>query len=162
VSHRMCPTLRSPKELVGYCGLYCGACGIYQGRIKLAVENLRKVIGAYELDKIASELANWDPAFKNYAEFEKVLDGFVRFFGECSGCAADGGDPNCVIRKCCRQKNYATCAECIEMNTCEKLRHLAGSLENLKHIKAAGIDNWTKEMQEKVDAGYCQLDEIVS
>jgi len=151
---------KSPRDLVGLCGLYCGACGIYQGRIKQAVENLRKVISAYGFDRMASELANWDPAFKNYAEFEKVLEGFVKLLGECPGCIAGGGDPNCVVRQCCRQKGYATCVECIEMNTCEKLQRVGSSLENLKRIKAAGVDNWAKEMQKRVDAGYCQLDDV--
>jgi len=150
---------KSPRKLVGYCGLYCGACGIYQGRIKLAVENLRKVIGAYGFDKIAPELAKWDPAFKNYAEFEKVLDGLVRLFGECPGCVAGGGNPDCVLRQCCRQKGYATCAECTEVNSCKELQSVGASLEGLKRIKAVGVDNWAEEMQEKVDAGYCQLDE---
>ena len=153
---------KSPRELVGYCGLYCGACGIYQGRIKEAVENLRKVIGAYGFDKIAPELAKWEPAFKNYAEFEKVLDGFVKIFGECQGCIAGGGDPGCVIRKCCSQKGYVTCVECIGMDTCEKILGFAGSLENLKRIKAIGVDKWAKEMQKRVDAGYCQLDKMIS
>ena len=44
-------------EIIGYCGLYCGACGIYQGRVKDAVESLRKIIGAYGFDKYVSELA---------------------------------------------------------------------------------------------------------
>ena len=30
----------NPKNLVGFCGLYCGACGIYQGKIKEAVRLL--------------------------------------------------------------------------------------------------------------------------
>jgi hypothetical protein len=47
----------SSENLVGYCGLYCGACGIYQGRIKQAVENLRGVIQAYGFNKISAELA---------------------------------------------------------------------------------------------------------
>jgi len=68
----------NPGSLVGYCGLYCGACGIRQGRVKQAVENLRKVLGAYGFDKITPELAKWEPAFQHYAEYEKVLDGFVR------------------------------------------------------------------------------------
>jgi hypothetical protein len=49
---------------MGYCGLYCGACGIYWRRIKLAVENLRKVIGVYGFDKISPELAKWNPLFQ--------------------------------------------------------------------------------------------------
>ncbi|MEM3700354.1 MAG: hypothetical protein QXL57_05760 [Candidatus Bathyarchaeia archaeon] len=53
----------SNKNLVGCCGLYCCACGIHQGKIKQAVENLRKVTKAYGFDKIAPELARWEPAF---------------------------------------------------------------------------------------------------
>jgi hypothetical protein len=152
---------KNPKELVGYCGLYCGACGIYQGRIKEAVENLRKVIGAYGFDKIAPELAKWEPSFKHYSEFNDVMNGLVKLFGECPGCVAGGGDPSCVIRQCCQQKSYSTCAECVEMDTCEKLLRFVGSLENMNCIKALGIDKYAKEMQKRVDEGYCQLDEMI-
>lgn len=149
------------KKFVGYCGLYCGACGIYQGRIKQAVENLRKTIYAYGFNKFAPELVKYEPAFQHYVEFEKVLDGFVKTFGECPGCVTDGGDPSCVVRQCCRQKGYVICVECTELDVCEKLLRLVGTLENLKRIKAAGVSNWAKEMQKKVDAGYCQLDERI-
>ncbi|MHA1711713.1 MAG: DUF3795 domain-containing protein [Candidatus Freyarchaeota archaeon] len=149
----------SPENLVGYCGLYCGACGIYQGRIKQAVENLRKVISAYGFDKMASKLANWEPAFQHYTKFERVLDGLVKLFGSCLGCVAGGGDPNCAIRECCKQKTYTTCAECVEMDTCEKLQRYVGALRELRKIKAMGIDKWVEEMRKKVDAGYCYLDE---
>ena len=152
----------SPKILVGYCGLYCGACGIYQGRIRQAVENLRKTISAYGFDKIAPELARWEPAFQHYPEFEGVLDGFVKLLGDCPGCVKGGGDPNCVVRECCKQKAYTTCAECAEMDACEKLRPTGGTaLEGLRKIRAVGVDKWTEEMQKKVDAGYCELDERV-
>ncbi|MGQ9506682.1 MAG: hypothetical protein ACUVTB_02330 [Candidatus Bathycorpusculaceae bacterium] len=56
------------KNLVGCCGLYRGACGIYKGKIKQAVENLQGVKKAYGFDKIAPELAKWEPAFQHYAE----------------------------------------------------------------------------------------------
>ena len=150
----------SPKDLVGYCGLYCGACGIYLGRIEQAVENLRKTISAYGFDKFAPELAKWEPAFQHYTEFENVLNGFVNMFGECPGCIKGGGDPNCAVRECCKQKAYTTCAECGEMETCEKIqRYGPRALEGLQRIKAIGVDKWAKEMQKKVDAGYCYLDE---
>jgi len=149
----------APKNLVGYCGLYCGACGIYQGRIKQAVENLRKIISHYGFDKITSELAKWEPAFQHYTEFESVMDGFVKIFGERPGCVKGGGDPNCAVRECCKQKAYTTCAECVEMETCGKLQRYAWALEKLQKIKATGVDKWTEEMQKKVEAGYCYLDE---
>lgn len=124
------------------------------------VENLRKVIGAWGFDKAAPELAKYDPVFKNYTEFEGVLDGFAKLLGECLGCVAGGGNPSCVIRQCCKQKNYSTCVECVEMDTCEKLLREVGSI-NMKRIKALGVDKWAKEMQKRVDEGYCQMDEII-
>jgi hypothetical protein len=147
-------SLNASTSLVGCCGLYCGACAKYQRKIKQAVENLREATNALELDKNASEMAKWEPAFQHYTEYETVLDAFVRFFGECQGCVAGTGSPDCEVRPCCRQKGYTICAECIEMDTCEKLLRLVGSLENLKRIKAVGVSNWAKEMQEKVNAGY--------
>ena len=150
----------SPKNLVGYCSLYCGACGIYKGRIKQAVENLRNVIRAYGFDKFTSELAKWEPAFQHYTEFENVMDGFVKMFGECPGCVMGGGPPDCTIRECCKQKAYTTCAECAEIEACEKLKRYGPRvLEGLQKIKTMGIDKWAEEMQKKVGTGYCYLDE---
>ncbi|NWF87322.1 DUF3795 domain-containing protein [Candidatus Bathyarchaeota archaeon] len=148
------------KNLVGYCGLYCGACGIYQGKIKQAVENLQKIIETYGFDKIMPELAKWESSLQHYQEFEKVMGGLVKLFGECPSCMSGGGDPSCAIRECCKQKPYTTCAECAELETCEKIkRYGLGTLTNLQKIKAIGIEKWIQEMQNKVAAGYCYLDE---
>jgi len=149
----------NPRALVGYCGLYCGACGIRQGRIKQAVENLRKVIGAYGFDKFSSELAKWEPAFRHYPEFEKVMDGFVKMFAECPGCVSGGGDPNCAVRICCKQKGYTTCADCSDTSVCGKLQRYDWPLKVLPRIKALGVDKWAEEMQKRVSTGFCYLDE---
>ena len=150
----------NPKNLVGYCGLYCGACGIHQGKIKQAAENLQKIISAYGFDKLTTELAKYEPAFNHYTEFENVLNGFVKMFGECPGCLTGGGPPDCAIRECCEQKAYTTCTGCGETETCEKLqRYGPQELERLQKIKAMGIVKWAEEMQRKVEAGYCYLDE---
>jgi len=151
----------NPQNLAGYCGLYCGACGICQGKIRQAVENLRKIIGYYGFDKITSELAKWEPAFQHYKEFENVLDGLIKIFGECPGCIAGGGDPNCLVRECCKQKNYVSCVQCTDMETCEKLENYSWAKRELQKIKSIGIDKWVAEMQKKVDAGYCSLDEAI-
>jgi hypothetical protein len=150
----------NPKNLVGYCGLYCGACGIHQGKIKQAAENLRKIISVYGFDKLTAELAKHEPAFHHYTEFENVLDGFVKMFGECPGCLTGGGPPDCAIRECCKPKAYSTCVECVETETCEKLQEYGPqAIERLQKIKAMGVDKWTEEIQRKVEAGYCYLDE---
>lgn len=149
-----------PNDLAGYCGLYCGACGIRQGKIKQAVENLRKVTSAYGFDKSAPELAKWEPAFQHFKEYEDVLNGWVRMFGECPGCRKGGGDPNCAVRTCGTQKRFVTCAECSEMDGCEKVKQYGPrAMEGLHRIKTQGIDRWVGEMQKKANAGYSYLDE---
>ncbi|MFH0896576.1 MAG: hypothetical protein V1850_00810, partial [Candidatus Bathyarchaeota archaeon] len=81
------------KEPVCCCGLSCDACGIYQGKIKDAVENLRNVIRTFGIDTIALKFVDLEPAFQHYDEFEKVLDGFTILFGSCQGCFVGDGDP---------------------------------------------------------------------
>jgi hypothetical protein len=149
----------SNTKLVGYCGLYCGACGIRQGRIKHEVENLRKTIHAYGFNKIAPELARWEPSMTHYAKFEEVMDGLVKLFGECPGCADGGGNPECKIRTCSKEKGHAICADCTEMGKCERLRRFGQASERLLEIRTKGVENWVIETQKKVDAGYCYLDE---
>jgi hypothetical protein len=150
----------NPMDLVGRCGLYCGACGIRQGKIKQAVENLRKVTSTYGFDKAAPELAKWEPAFQHYKEYEEVMNGWVRMFGTCPSCIKGGGDPGCAVRTCSTQKGFVTCAECGEMDTCAKVKQYGPrAIEGLHKIKALGVDKWASEMQKKVSAGYSYLGE---
>ena len=105
----------------GCCEL-CHACGIYLGKTKQAAENLQKVIKTYGVDRVALKLVDLEPSFEHYYEFEKVLDGFVKFFSNCSGCFANDGDPECTVRECCKQRKYVSCIECHDLDECEKLR----------------------------------------
>jgi len=144
-------------NLIGYCGLYCNACGIRQGKIKTAVGNLRDIIAVYGFDKLMPELSKWEPSFKHYNEFEQVMDGLVKMFGGCPGCLQGGGDPNCKVRSCAKEKGYRTCAECGEAETCEKLapyREGYGLGPALESIKQKGIEGYAEEIQRKVDDGY--------
>lgn len=148
------------SSLVGYCGLYCNACGIRQGKIKNAVNNLRNIIAVYGFDKIMPELAKWEPSFKHYDDFRQVMNGLVKMFGGCPSCLKGGGDPNCKVRLCAMQKGYRTCAECSEAETCEKLapyRKGYGLSLTLKTIKQKDIGRYAEEMQKKVDEGYIYI-----
>lgn len=146
-----------PVNLVGYCGLYCNACGIRQGKIKAAVGNLRDIIAAYGFDKLMPELSKWEPSFKHYREFNQVMEGLIKLFGDCPGCLQGGGDPNCKVRACAKEKGYRTCAESSENETCEKLapyREGYRLMPALENIKQKGIEWYAKEMQKKVDEGF--------
>ena len=151
------------SSLIGYCGLYCNACGIRQHKITTAVNNLRGIITAYGFDKIMPELANWEPSFKHYEEFDQVMDGLVKLFGDCPGCLQGGGDPNCKMRLCVKQKGYRSCAECAEAETCENLaptrKGYKGFTKALQNIKQNGIKKYAEEMQKRVGKGYSYLEE---
>jgi hypothetical protein len=144
-----------PADLVGFCGLYCNACGIRQGKIKNAVDNLHNIIAGYGFDKIMPELSQWEPSLKHYSEFEQVMSGLVKLFGDCPGCLQGGGDPNCKVRSCAKQKGYRTCTECNEAIDCENLNPYRRYYEvALKSIKQNDIRKYAEEMQRKVDNGY--------
>ncbi|UCE29402.1 MAG: DUF3795 domain-containing protein [Candidatus Bathyarchaeota archaeon] len=152
-----------PASLVGYCGLYCNACGIRQEKIKTAANNLRDIIAHYGFDKIMPELAKWEASLEHYNEFNQFVDGLVKMFGDCPGCLQSGGDPDCKVRSCTKQKGYRTCAECSESETCESLapyrKGYEGLTQALQDIKQNGIERYAQETQKKVDKGYSYLKE---
>ena len=152
-----------PASLVGYCGLYCNACGIRQEKIKTAVNNLRDIVAHYGFDKIMPELAKWEPSFEHYDEFNQVMNGLIKMFGDCPSCLQDGGDPDCRVRSCAKQKGYRTCAECGESETCEDLAPYRKGYKRLtqalQSIRRNSIGGYAEKMQKKVDKGYSYLEE---
>ena len=148
---------------VGYCGLYCNACGIRQQKIKNAVTSLRGIIAHYGFDKMMPELAKWEPSLKHYAEFDQVMNGLVTIFGDCPGCLHGGGDPSCKVRTCAKEKAYRTCAECNEAETCEFLapyrKGYAVLNLALQNIKKNGVEKYAEEMQRNVNKGYSYVEE---
>ena len=125
--------MSAPNNTVGYCGLFCGYC--CRGRMKKAASDLLSATRTYSFDKIASVMKVSDPDFQHYSEFEKVLKAMNRFFddfGNCPTCANGGGDPNCVVRICCRGKDHSTCLDCISMDSCEKLVTVVVSRRRLR------------------------------
>jgi len=149
------------SSLVGYCGLYCGACAIYQQMVKKRAEQLLEVLNAYQFREIAKEAKEWDPNLGHYSQFEEVLQSLMKMFGECPGCLTGGGPPVCLIRDCCKQNGFSTCAECNKM-PCDKLepqiQGYTGHLDMLRRIREIGTDKWAKEMESKVKEGFSYIE----
>ena len=143
----------NPVELAAYCGIYCGACDIYQKRISKAGNELKKVLDALEFESFATQV----PGLQNYDTFYKTLDTLIMFFGQCAGCPKGGGPPQCLIRACCREKGYQTCAEC-DSYPCEKVKYIVDayppSKDNIKEIKDIGLEKWSQKQQKMVDEGF--------
>ncbi len=57
------------KNLVGCCGIYCGACFIYRGTIRQKAIELREVLNKEKFRKIVT-VFDW---LGDYSEFSKFL-----------------------------------------------------------------------------------------
>jgi len=147
-------------RLVAYCGLYCGECHTYRGRIiTMLARELRELIEA-------GNHRNWVPKFGgvdfDYGEFLKGLTYYTR---ENSGCfnsqPCKGGCevPGCPIKYCAKERRVEICFECSEF----PCKHFSNFLENHPDIlkeceeyKTLGKDEWLKGHAERAERGYCR------
>ena len=136
------------KELVAYCGLYCGDCFMYKGKIADLARDLRKELRQAKFNKQAESMStvSFFKSFKDYRQCYDVLGAMVRF--RCkNACRGGGGPPYCKIRKCCLKKEIEGCWQCDEFETCGKLDFLKpvhgdAHLKNLRKIKKQGMDKF--------------------
>jgi len=128
-------------NLVGRCGLYCGACGIYRAY---------RDGGEYR---------------QRLAAFFKCPPEKVR----CEGCQAltpECWGNDCEMVKCLNAKGLKFCYECpdYEKHTCQKYEKFSEEYlkdddvdlrANLARIKAGDVEEWLKESAEKFRCPYC-------
>ena len=146
-------------ELATYCGLYCDACAIKNGQIRDAAKALQGMLSAYEYAQWAPMMAQFFPATKHYPEFDGVLEWLMT--QDCPGCLQGGGNPECAIRICAKEKDLAGCWECSE-EACEKTKEIdqgyPGVVENRKRIRQIGLEAWLAEQAARVEDGFSYLD----
>jgi hypothetical protein len=134
------------KELVAYCGLYCGDCFMYKGKIADLARDLRKELRQAKFDRQAESMStvSFFKVFKDYQQCYDVLGAMVRF--RCKrACRDGGGPPFCKARKCCQKKEIEGCWQCDEFETCQKLDflnpvHGDAHLKNLRKLKKQGVN----------------------
>ena len=140
--------MKEGKDLIAFCGLYCGDCLMYKDEIADLARDLRKKLRQAKFDRIARGLSKYFKDFKNYDQCYKVLGAMVRL--RCKRtCHNGGGPPSCKIRNCCRKKRIKGCWECEEFETCKKLDflkpiHTDAHIKNLRKIKKQGMDEFLK------------------
>ena len=135
------------KELVSYCGLYCGDCVKFKGNISKMAKELSLELSKENFKKVATSLKH----AKNYDEFDQILKILADM--ECKdGCRQGGGTPDCEIRHCCQEKGFETCADCDEFQYCPELAGIpvlqcgiVSYVKVLERIKELGMDKWLAE-----------------
>jgi hypothetical protein len=139
---------KSERNLLGYCGLYCGDCFAHQGVIAGLARDLLKELRAAGFADMAAALSPVPEfsVFRDYRQCYDVLGGLVRF--RCKrACRGGGGNPRCLMRGCCLGRGLVGCWECREFELCDKLRvlergHGDAAIRNLRIIKQHGVDSF--------------------
>ena len=140
--------MESDASLIAYCGLYCGDCHGFDGRVPDLARDLRKELRKHRYDKFAEFISKYSfgKDFKGYADCYRVLGAMVRF--RCrKGCKSGGGSPFCKIRVCAQKKDLEGCWECVDFEGCKKLDFLIpvhgdAHKKNLRKLKRKGVDSF--------------------
>jgi len=139
------------EKYVCYCGFYCECC-VVKARIRPAAQNLLDEMkrGGFEnfIEFIPGSSEFW-PFLKNMAEK-----------GLCASCKENGGDPDCAIRNCAREKGVDMCALCNDypckhFTPYEQYSILFADNEVLRE---KGMKDWSKIQDERVAKGFCYSD----
>jgi hypothetical protein len=134
------------KDLLAYCGFYCGDCLGYTGVIADAAEGLKAVLEKYKFERTAKCI--FTDQLKDYDEFFAELIFMTGL--KCPMACRERKDDNiaCEVRECCISKGFYACYECSDFEMCDKLRvlmdglHYNSIIENLRDIKAMGLKEW--------------------
>jgi len=140
-------------ELTAYCGLYCGDCIRYRSKAADLARDLLSELqntGFGKYAEVKSSSVNKAEELKHYQECCKVLAAIVEL--QCNeSCRVGGGCPtfSCTIVNCCQKKGFEGCWQCGEFENCkdfESLKPFHGDapLQNLRKIKALGLDKWAQ------------------
>ena len=135
------------KTYICYCGLYCENC-VVMAKITPAAKAL------YDEMRIAGfeDVINYIPGGDGFWPF---LKGMAEN-GLCVSCKDGGGDPDCAIRLCAKEKEVELCAFCDEY-PCGKIDAFQGYSmikQDNELIRAQGMDAWAKLQDERRQNGF--------
>jgi hypothetical protein len=117
------------KGQVAPCGLRCEECDLGNGDVAEAAMKLVTYIRSYDVAKWADQIPGGDDI-----DFHRLDQNLIWIGGavRCPGCLKGGGNPECPIRACAKERRLASCASCHELKTCTKFRWLGKTGERLK------------------------------
>lgn len=136
------------KELLAYCGFYCGDCLGYTGVIADAAQSFSQVVETYKFDRTAECV--FPEQLRDYDKLRAML-GFMtglRCPGVCRQGATNSGPSGCEVRDCCIAKGFYACYECDDFESCATLGslhrglHTESCLRNIRAIRAMGLEAW--------------------
>ena len=152
--------INEAKKLIGYCGIYCGTCGMYKGRIyaKIAQEFLEVIKAAGYPEELTINPKGIKPDF----DFHEFLKGVEYFSKEDSGAycqvpCKQGGGVLCKNRDCAKEKGLEICYECKDFPCelfSETIEKCPEKLKDYERFKKLGLEGWIQFYTEKAKKGF--------
>ena len=136
------------KEFVCYCGLYCGNCAV-----KVRIDPAAKVLHREMKNAGFESFIHFIPDGKPFWDF---LAGMSEN-GTCTSCQDGGGNPDCTIRICAKEKGVEVCAFCASF-PCKlfapMLAAYPGLLTDNELLRDKGWEEWGRSQKERQAAGF--------
>ncbi|MDH5684027.1 MAG: DUF3795 domain-containing protein [candidate division WOR-3 bacterium] len=152
--------INEAKKMVGYCGAFCGDCGMYKGRIyAMVAQELLEIIKS-------AGYSDWLPKAVqldfNYDDFIKGLEYFSQENSSCycqEPCKQGGGAP-CKIKSCAKERGIEICYECKDF-ACEHfswlLEKYPNKLLDYEQFEKLGFEGWLKLRIKRGEKGYAAI-----
>ena len=141
-------------EEVTFCSLYCGLCASRR-RIPQQAATLRQTFIQEGYDRGFFDIPSLETVFAVFWEGLNCLTD-----QPCPGCRAGGGNPDCAIRTCVRERGVVACPMCAEY-PCARLN----ILENYplrsadgQRMQVIGIEQWAAEQEARARRGLAYAD----
>ena len=138
--------MKEKKELLAYCGIYCGDCLGYTGVIADAAESLLDFLKIYKFDQTVTHV--FPEELGDYETGCHMLEFMANLRCNKLCRKKDDSTVSCTVRKCCKNKGFYACYECTSFETCENLKslhkglHYNSCMQNLQAIKEMGLEQW--------------------
>ena len=152
--------ISNAKELVGYCGIFCGGSALYKGRVMAGVANdLKELIEAHTFTQ--DWLSKFFGIDFSFEEFRKGLDYFANKNSNCYPkvpCKRGCGEP-CKIKDCAKNRGIEICFECSEF-PCKHFSRFEEKerldiVKEYEKFKKLGMEEWLKLQMQEMKKGYC-------
>lgn len=141
-------------DLITYCGAYAGSCARWFGYTEF-----RDLVAVLTEWVDAQGYQYWLPHETqefDYSEFRKGLEFFSREDNwlVCHRCCKGGdGNPDCEIRKCCRERELELCFDCDEF-PCAKTGEDLAMVEQARQYEILDTPEWLRLQIERADRGF--------
>lgn len=140
--------MEDKKDLLAFCGFYCGDCLGYTGVIADASEGFKAVLDRYKFNRTIECV--FPERLMGYGRLYEM----VKFMADlrcpavCRRRRGPTGASTCPVKNCCLEHGFYACYECDDFETCDRLRslhrglHAESCLKNMRSIREMGLEAW--------------------